>query len=606
MLRIVVVDTGVDYENRYLKNYNNLGFSIKFYNENLIIDNNFKDDYGHGTAINYIIKNHIQQVEIINIKLFDNDEIIDENLLLKTLQYIYDNIECNILNLSLGISVSENYKKFYDICENLKNKNVIIISAFNNDGSMSYPASFDNVIGVSTDIRCKNRNEFYYCEDENINILGYGNIQKLAWVNPSTIILGGNSFACAHITGIIAKEFINKEIKFEKVKIYLKENSTRIIKSKNINLHNKENKIFEIEKAILFPFNKEMHSLIRYSDMLDFKITGVYDTKYSFNVGATTTHIMKDENVEEIKIKNYLEIDWDSFDTLILGHTDELSELIKVDLKEYLLTECLKRNKNLYSFDKLNNYDLIINKNLKESKIYFPEIKQNDLNKSIQGKLYKYSKPIVGIFGTSSKQGKFTLQLGIRKKLLELGYYIGQIGTEPSALLYGMDYVYPMGYNKTTNLKEEEVIFYLNNNINELCKNDKDIIIVGGQSGVLPYDTGNITFYSIHQIEFILSTQPDVVILCINPFDDVNYIIRTINFMENLIECKVISICIFPMNLKQDWKGIYGKKYKITQDEFNTIKQNLEKSISIPIFNLDEYNTIENITNIILDNFIGE
>lgn len=103
-----------------------------------------------------------------------------------------------------------------------------------------------------------------------------------------------------------------------------------------------------------------------------------------------------------------------------------------------------------------------------------------------------------------------------------------------------------------------------------------------------------------------MSTQPDIVILCINPFDDIDYITRTINFIENLVECKVISICVFPMNIKDDWKGIYGKKYKITQDEFNIIKQNLEENICIPIFNLDEYNTIENITNIILDNFTGE
>lgn len=384
------------------------------------------------------------------------------------MQYIYENVECDILNLSLGIYICEKYNEFFDICEKFKNKNIIIVSAFSNSGCMSYPALFKNVIGVSTDITCKNKNEFYYVDDN--NILAYGNIQKLAWVNPEMIMLGGNSFACAHIVGIISKQFTNKEITFDKVIEYLKQNSKTLIESKDSQFIYNQNKFFEIKKAILFPFNKEMYSLIRYMNILNFQIVGVYDTKYSFNIGSTTSHIMKDNNVEQIIIKNYLDIDWDSFDTLILGHTDELSTLINYDLKEYLLVESLKRNKNIYSFDALNNYDLIINKNLKKSKIYFPEIKKSCLSKSFQGKLYKYSKPIVAILGTSSKQGKFTLQLGIRKKLLELGYSVGQIGTEPSSLLYGMDYVYPMGYNKATNLKEEEVIFYLNQKINELCK----------------------------------------------------------------------------------------------------------------------------------------
>lgn len=66
---------------------------------------------------------------------------------------------------------------------------------------------------------------------------------------------------------------------------------------------------------------------------------------------------------------------------------------------------------------------------------------------------------------------------------MEAGYNIGQIGTEPSALLYGMDYVFPMGYNSSVYIKEYETVRYLNYVLNELCMNKKDIILVGSQSG---------------------------------------------------------------------------------------------------------------------------
>ena len=42
---------------------------------------------------------------------------------------------------------------------------------------------------------------------------------------------------------------------------------------------------FEIKKAIVFPFNKEMHSLARFSDLLNFEILDFYDTKFSGNMG---------------------------------------------------------------------------------------------------------------------------------------------------------------------------------------------------------------------------------------------------------------------------------------------------------------------------------
>lgn len=48
------------------------------------------------------------------------------------------------------------------------------------------------------------------------------------------------------------------------------------------------NNIFKIKKAALFPFNKEMHSILRFEDKLDFEITDVYDTKYSLRVGKNT------------------------------------------------------------------------------------------------------------------------------------------------------------------------------------------------------------------------------------------------------------------------------------------------------------------------------
>lgn len=102
------------------------------------------------------------------------------------------------------------------------------------------------------------------------------------------------------------------------------------------------NNIFKIKKAVLFPFNKEMHSILRFEDKLDFEITYVYDTKYSLRVGKNTNKEVKSDSSGHI-IKNIEKIDWDSFDTLILGHIDMLiSQMKSYDFKNNLISEALR------------------------------------------------------------------------------------------------------------------------------------------------------------------------------------------------------------------------------------------------------------------------
>ena len=148
----------------------------------------------------------------------------------------------------------------------------------------------------------------------------------------------------------------------------------------------------------------------------------------------------------------------------------------------------------------------------------------------------------------------------MREILLKQGYNVGQIGTEPSAQLFGIDYCYPMGYNSSVYITGYDTIRYLNYIENDLCEQCKDIIIVGSQSGTVPYDFGNISQYTIPQYELLMGANPDCVILCINPFDEIDYIKRTVNYIESIIDCKVIALVVFPMTLNNNWLGIYGNK----------------------------------------------
>lgn len=362
------------------------------------------------------------------------------------------------------------------------------------------------------------------------------------------------------------------------------------------------NNIFKIKKAALFPFNKEMHSILRFEDKLDFEITDVYDTKYSLRVGKNTNKEVKSDSSGHI-IKNIEKIDWDSFDTLILGHIDMLILQMKsYDFKNNLISEALRHNKQIYSFDDLGQ----IVKNNK--RVQSPTILPEHLPPFRYEKLHENIVPVVGVFGTGGRQGKFTLQVTLRNCLRNKGFKVGQIGTEPSALLFGMEYVFPIGYNSVYSLRihDYDVIRYLNETIHKLEDTRCDIILVGSQSASVNIYPNHLYYYNIFQTNFLMGTRPDAIILSISMNDTYEYIEKTISFLESTVECEVIALCLFPVVQTFDWAGPVSPSNIISKESFQNVKKDLYDHFNLPTFLLGEEAQMMDLTNEIISYFSQE
>lgn len=591
-IKVVIIDSGVDREHPALRGRAVEGFS---WIEGAPCDG-FADTYGHGTAVYGIISRE-PEAHILNIKLIPDENGAEESALISLLQYIDAHLSADILHMSIGLTICEHYDALYDVCQRLTDKGVLLVSAFDNTGSISYPAAFPNVLGVISGSRCNGIDSFEWIEDPVLNLAAKGSKQRVLWTNGQYIMMGGNSFACAHVTrqavrfmaqGIRSREAVCKA--FQSIALHC---------CKLTEAPRKASGIFPMQKAALFPFNKEMHSLLRFQHLLDFEIADVYDTKYSLAVGNTTDVLLKDQTVAKRRVRNVADIQWDSFDTLILGHVDELSGLLNTDkLVKYLVKNAVARQKKIYSFEPL---DLSMGENL-----YYPRVSAEDLPPDRFGMLYRISKPVVGVFGTSSAQGKFTLQLKLRELFQQRGYRVGQIGTEPSALLFGMDYVFPMGYHSTVEIQAYDTVRYLNALLNDLCRRDTDILLVGSQSGTIPYDTGNLAQFTLPQYHFLMGTQPDAVVLCVNPFDELEYIERTVRFIEASADCKVLAIVVFPMGLQNDWYGIWGTKTKIADQAFEQLKARIQQACHVAVWNLDRESELQKLADGIVDFFSEE
>lgn len=598
-IRIAVVDSGISINHPVFKNYsiNPDSIAISELDNSIVVNHDIDDNFGHGTAVCGIIHKLSPEAELIIIKIFDNAALqADESKLVFALNYIYDKIPCDIIHLSLGTTLPSS--ELYNCCKKLRQRGTILVSAYDNAGAISYPANYPEVIGVEGDNRCIQVDDFFVLkDDDNITVFAKGGNHRLAWVDTSYIISQGSSFSAAYVTSYIAKMLSCGIIKENIIKTF-KENAKRYLEIPKTNTPNLTQIPFEIHNAILFPYNKEMHSLVNYADNLPFIINDICDTKYTGRIGKYV-HSLNGKN--EFKIKSINQIDWDKIDTLILGHLNELDSMVGKSVKKDLIDICLNHNINIYSLDDLILTDSELENERKDIMIYTPNIISIDYLKKYCGKMFQYQTPIIEIMGTSSSQGKFTLQLALRYAFEKSGYSIAQIGTEPTALLFGMDACYPFGYNSNIHLSELDSILAINHLLHHVeCKRpDADLILIGSQSGSVPMLFNNIHQMTLPQIAFLMGSMPDAVILCVNPDDSPEYIQRTIRAIEGVGATKVIALALYPLAFSNGWQIMNGSK-KLINNPTETARE-IYESTKLPVFIMGDEEEVNKLSKLCIE-----
>lgn len=562
-VNIAILDSGVNSSHPALN-------KVAIENVNILnLPNPEVDTIGHGTAVAAIISRYCSDAHIYSIKAFAEDYETDEDDLLYMLEYIEQHLQVDIINISCGLNHIENHNALHDACRRLTNKNVCIVSALDNSGCVSFPAAFEEVIGVYWDAMCSSVNKYTYIENSIINILGFGGTQRLPWTAKGYQNVSGSSFIAPHIVSLIALELKNRPMSHIEILQFLRNNANSIISVPATHNHIQKEaleKIARIKRAICFPLSKEIHAICGNIDLLPFSLIGVYDIPLFGRVGKPLNEFVYGVSVTEGFVQDVTKLDWNSnFDTLILGHTRLINRAFSKDFLEHALLMCTKYYKNIYCLDDLSKYSHYVKKIEENGNFALSfKIEEKDVQISTMGSLFDISNPVIGVFGTSPRQGKFNVQLDLRRKFRAAGYKVGQLGTEPTSWLFGMDIEYPNGYDASATLSAEKAIFYLNSELVKL--RDCDVVIVGAQSQTIPYCTGHLGFLTLGQQNILLAANPDAIILCINANDDPKYVLRTIRFFQNYIESKVIALCMFPFYKDFEWNH-HGANIEISDNE---------------------------------------
>lgn len=594
MIRVATIDTGVNLDHPDLINKNIICKQVNDTGVAAYIKGN-SDRIGHGTAICGILT-QANAVELTVFKAFDSLDEISEELFISLLDYLYHNEHFDILNLSLGISSVSQYNRLEQVCKKISDNGTLIVASFNNFGTVTYPAAFPFVLGVDWDIECKRNNDFIYCENGIVDVYGKGINQKLCWSKTSDyIISAGASFATAHITSHLIPLLENGEVKtYTDAKILLKKQAI-----KKVNMYQTPDKQYpdlKGKRVAIFPFNKELMSVTNYSDLLACEITHVYDIKQTGNVNKSTISFShRKASSKEYKIQDFQEIvdDKDSIDVLVVGHLPELNRITNHNYTKDCIDYCLIYGKMMISFDTITN--VILDQFAKKNQVCF-NMNIDKISYDISEKLLIIGTPIITVVGTGSKQGKFSLQLELRKKFLENGYVVGQWCTEPQGYLFGIDQVFPVGYGSNINFNEKEVIHGINNQLHEIEKLEKDIIIAGLQSHLISDKLYNTHMFPTLQTAILAATQPDAMVLVVNTYDTDEYIIRTLHFAESITGSNIICIALSFCNVKSSFSPLEQNVIPLTEKEINEHKNRIAKTTGKVCFSINQVDDIFDVT----------
>ncbi len=585
------------------------------------------DEIGHGTACIELIARAAADATISSIKVFREELRAYPEVVLQALDQCKE-MGIDVVNLSLGTLECDWEDELYAACRNLSDAGVLLVSANRDPALLSAPAKFDCVYGVNGG-RVRGQYGYFYDPDAVVQFTARGDRQRVAWKAGKKALIAAASFAAARMSGIvllleqrrrrqgglIEEQFHHFSAETAPPMVHQSGIEVRPTWSSGAAIRAKEliqPDIGWMGRAALYPFNKEMRSLVRFADQLSFEIASVVDIPPSKLKGLDAGEAIGAEPIGA-SVQLVLEEALAGVDTLIIGHLDVYSEAKRKDLLQEALEVCLSKECNVYSLSRTcllyeaSYAELFAKRGLRlaapvvDKAVYRALVGAFDPNVPI-------TCPVLGIFGTSQDQGKVTAQLLIRQELKRRGYTTSWLATEHQGELLGADYTFPNGYEGlvSVDIPMEGHVTLLQSAMVGIAQSAPDIVLVGAQSGVtLPSLSMKHSLYSLPAIATMFGTAPDAYVLLVNEFDELDHIEDCLAVLRGLGKADTIALA-FIARQRQISQGIgrpITKERVLDKAQVDAMESRLNHATGLPAVCISFPAGVNRVVNLVEDYF---
>jgi subtilisin len=201
-IRVAVLDSGWDRSIDDARVLPGVGFVDPDDDFALARNDDDHDVLGHGTACADVILGVAPDARIIPVKVFGKKLETSPHTLQMALLWALD-AGVQVINVSLGTRLKHTLRPLYAICERARQAGIIVVAAGHNANKWSYPAIFENVIGVSAG-RFESPYHFHYRAKDAMECVGWGVERPVLWVGGERVVRHGTSFAAPGVAGIVA------------------------------------------------------------------------------------------------------------------------------------------------------------------------------------------------------------------------------------------------------------------------------------------------------------------------------------------------------------------------------------------------------------------
>jgi subtilisin len=202
-VRVAILDTGVDSEHPALHGSVRGLYEVVTRGHSLVCQPTTSGDaVGHGTACAGIIHQLAPEAELYSVRIMGNSAGGTLDQLVHGLQWAIQE-GMDVINLSVGTVQNRLVNRLHELVDRAYFNGQILVAAANNHRQESYPANFASLIAVDCQ-SMKDPLQFHYRLRQPVEIVAHGIYVQAPSPGGSYRWYTGTSFACPHITGLVA------------------------------------------------------------------------------------------------------------------------------------------------------------------------------------------------------------------------------------------------------------------------------------------------------------------------------------------------------------------------------------------------------------------
>jgi subtilisin family serine protease len=203
-VRVAILDTGVDAEHPAIKSAIRGQYEVVMRGQSYAcVPTTDGDAVGHGTACAGIIHQLAPEAELYSARIIGSSAGGTLEQLVYGLQWAIEE-GFHIVNLSVGTVQNRMVNRLHELVDKAYFNGQILVAAANNHRQQSFPASFASLIAVDCH-SMKDPLQFHYRLHQPIEIVAHGIYVNAPAPGGSYRWYTGTSFACPHISGLLAR-----------------------------------------------------------------------------------------------------------------------------------------------------------------------------------------------------------------------------------------------------------------------------------------------------------------------------------------------------------------------------------------------------------------